>query len=836
MPSKMISRSCVFALVVAICTLRALAQSPTPPEATDNEQFVGYWTTETGWHSELQLRNNRTDGDLVVTPALRLADGAETALAPVTIKPQEVQSLDLEAAITSAAPQLVGTYGSVVLRYHSNGFRNLYAAMMVHNVGHPIAFHIDATGQSLDYQAGSREGVWWLPKDTTSDYLILTNQGSDTIPLDLSLYDASGQKAEKLVLLGPRETNRYSLRKLVQAVGLKGSYGGIKVAANTHAGSLDTQHFLFDETAGFSAVLKMFDHDPNVNLEERDFAKTAVWTTRAPMLALSNPDPALAFPAGTTLRPQLFVRNTNRKPVDVGLRFNWHGSGATGKGPQTALHLNPYETRRVDVAALAFPKEANWTSVTMTTNDGQPDEVMAVAASYDDTLRFGAQTPFSDQLSFQWEGGMWEFDPRHDSIISAGNGGTKPTHAAFTIFYNQGTARYDLEQTLQPDEQMWIDVGKLIREHVQDKNGKTLPDSLTSGSYEFRDLTDVGVGSLFEGKVIYDKTYGHVTYGCATCCGYTPPVRLSFNPLNIPFLGSFQNDVLAYNYCSDMMSSVGSSFYFNWGTGNAAIARVDGYGTHTGVSVGSTTSATSGLIASQGGKICPLRSFHPVGGVGVVPGFTVGYNAFIDIDHVQGALSCSFTTGGPPVPIRLIYIGDANRGTYRTAEQIHILPDLNNSSGFFQNTGKSRSYGKGSPANGVTLSSPGADDDNIPDDCYLWHHAAQATPNFSHDETYPVIHQGQVHYTGAASNPLESPLATITWDMRTVIDTTNQLAPTASVNYNHTCFPAHQIVVNGTVVYVFHPVATDPASIFDCLVNHINKRVGVTTAKTVPGH
>src|SRR5205807_435361 len=92
------------------------------------------------------------------------------------------------------------------------------------------------------------------------------------------------------------------------------------------------------------------------------------------------------------------------------------------------------------------------------------------------------------------------------SIITAGNGGTKPTQAAFTIFYNQGTQRYDLEQTLQPDEQMWIDVGKLIRERVPDKNGKTLPSDLTMGSYEFRDLTNKGVGRLLEGKVIYDKT------------------------------------------------------------------------------------------------------------------------------------------------------------------------------------------------------------------------------------------------------------------------------------------------------------------------------------------
>jgi hypothetical protein len=45
---------------------------------------------------------------------------------------------------------------------------------------------------------------------------------------------------------------------------------------------------------------------------------------------------------------------------------------------------------------------------------------------------------------------MWRYDPYHNSIITGGNGGTKPTRLVFTIFYNQGTKRYDLEQTLQP--------------------------------------------------------------------------------------------------------------------------------------------------------------------------------------------------------------------------------------------------------------------------------------------------------------------------------------------------------------------------------------------------
>jgi hypothetical protein len=65
--------------------------------AMDYEQFVSYWTTEPGWHSELQLRNNLPDQDLSVLPILRTADGAETNLPAVIVKPAEVKSIDIGA-------------------------------------------------------------------------------------------------------------------------------------------------------------------------------------------------------------------------------------------------------------------------------------------------------------------------------------------------------------------------------------------------------------------------------------------------------------------------------------------------------------------------------------------------------------------------------------------------------------------------------------------------------------------------------------------------------------------------------------------------------------------
>jgi len=623
-------------LAVPLAAQLAMAQSsppirkapppPPPPPATDQEQFVSYWTAETGWMSELQLRNNAVNQDVTVTPVLRLSNGTETRLTPVTAKPQEVKAIDLDAAIAAAAaPQLVGVYGSVVLRYRSPSTPSLYAAMMIRKTGHAVAFHIDATGEDQTQDVGSREGIWWLPNGTANDYLILTNQSQNPLELNLSLFDASGKASTQVLALASRAMSRFSVRQLVQAAGLSGSYGGLKIAASANAGSLDTVHFLYDETAGFSAILKMFNYDPRAKLEERDYARTSIWTVRAPMLALSNPDPALAFPLGTKLQPQLFLRNTTAKIINAALRFNWRtATGATGKAQGPALRLNPYETRRIDVSALqdgkTLPAVANWASVTITT-DSKPDELVAVAASYDATLRYGAQTPFSDQLTFRWEGGMWEFDPYHNSIITAGNGGTKPTKTAFTIFYNQGTQRYDLEQTLQPDEQMWIDVGKLIGEHVPDRNGKTLPADLTSGSYEFRDLTNIGVGTLFEGKIIYDKTYGHVAYGCGTCCGYYYP-KLFFNPLLVLAGSTAPDGVTAYDQCTRTYDDVSGAFDFNWGSADTAIVTVDDYGTHTGVLPGSTTSGTSGTLEHYGHTLCPDWQVNPGGGANVQkPGF-----------------------------------------------------------------------------------------------------------------------------------------------------------------------------------------------------------------------
>lgn len=218
--------------------------------------------------------------------------------------------------------------------------------------------------------------------------------------------------------------------------------------------------------------------------------------------------------------------------------------------------------------------------------------------------------------------------------------------------------------------------------------------------------------------------------------------------------------------------------------------------------------------------------------------FTVQYSSYIPVDHVSGPTSCPFVidpfTGTPYIP--LIYKGDANRGTYRTAEQITVVPYSQQSYGFYPSTGQTRNYDAiHSPVNGSTLSQ--ADEDGIQYDCNLWNDAGQASSSgFTQDESYqsnPGSDQAQVHFTGAAGNPLELISPPITWDMRTVIDVKNsQKSATAYVNYNHTCYPSHQIKVNDQLVYSYTPGRNDILYIALCLTQINPKIVGQQSVPT----
>jgi hypothetical protein len=606
--------SCILLLVPLSSVSAQKPLAPSKPHAigpakwtpAPQEQYVAYWTLEPGWTTYLEMRNNVLAHDVTVTPVLRAAVGTEFALPAVTLASDEVTSLDLRQAVLSAAPQLIDkvtSFGSVVYRFSAHGAENIFVAAIVQRLGSPVAFHFDGSPIYPEFDQGSIETIWWLPTATSNDYLILSNASAKAVTANLSISDASGKAARQNLALPPAHTLRLDLRDITQAAGLTGQQGGLTVSFAKGAANINASHIVFDETTGLATIMKTFDHDPTEAPRQH--------TVRAPMMALSTPDPTLGLPAGTSLVPQILLRNTSSAPLTAIITLDWRSAATSGRLPVPLPTLAANEVRVLNLADLAesgqLPADATWATVTVS-HQGRSGDVVPVAVSYDGTGRYGLQTPFSEVTSPLWKGSMWHVDAIHNTLIVTGNGDTKPTHAAMTLFYNGGKDSYTIEKPLQPGDQIWADVGQIIRNQVPDKNGATIPVAVMAGSYELRDLDNLALGRLYEGKLVLDKTWGHGYYGCARCCGYRGP---SFNPN--PFTGNVgggsPDTLTAPNACTNVNYDL-TAYGYNWASDNTGVATVASAYTNL-VSPGSANGSSYLDLVYGSGKFCPDQTFYP---------------------------------------------------------------------------------------------------------------------------------------------------------------------------------------------------------------------------------
>lgn len=561
--------------------------NPSPQEVS-----TAYWTLETGWNTELEMRNNLLSRELTVTPVLRTADGQEASLAPVTIAPQHVVSLDLRSLAQNDPKILddVGLFGSAVFRFDGLDAANLFAAAIVQRQGRPIDFHFDASNAS-SYNSGGIEGIWWLPAESATDYLILTNPSKKTVNANLALSTQSGNNPRVPVSIGPGQTKRIDVREVLGSAAAGGS-GGLSLSLPGKE-SLAATQIVVDEILGLAAMMKLFERVPDDQPNNH--------ILRAPMMALSQPDRGLGFPTGTMLIPRIFLRNAALIPTQVSLAVDWRSEGKSGEFAPPALILSPGEVRVINLmdrqTSGQIPAEATWATVKLSYT-GKTADLVPIALSYDNNLRHGLQTPFSEGTSHQWAGGMWHVDSTHNTFITTGNGGSESTTAEATLFYNGGKDKFRVEKKLAPGQQLWLDVGQAIHNQVPDSDGHTLPPETMTGSYELRDLDHATVGQLYEGKLVIDKTYGHAAYGCSECCGYLG-VKLTPNPFSGPPGYDYGDEITATASCGGYLVDVTDGGY-NWASSNTAVATLTSATLHT-VAVGSAT----------GSSAIQLESSHP---------------------------------------------------------------------------------------------------------------------------------------------------------------------------------------------------------------------------------
>jgi hypothetical protein len=215
---------------------------------------------------------------------------------------------------------------------------------------------------------------------------------------------------------------------------------------------------------------------------------------------------------------------------------------------------------------------------------------------------------------------MWHVGPTHNTLITAGNGGTKNATVSFGLRFDEGKRIYELpDRDLAPGQQMWVDVGKLIRNQVPDKNGLLLPSGLEHGSYEFKDVNNPILGYLYEGKLVLDKTYGQATYGCGCCC---PTYNTWMDPWYLFLPGQTgQASIYAERVCTGTINVTGSAG--GWWTGNSSVGGVSGTGLENGVGPGNSSVSASlnytGPHPESGNCECTEFTAYPESGMTVEP-------------------------------------------------------------------------------------------------------------------------------------------------------------------------------------------------------------------------
>lgn len=579
------------------------------------EQQATYWTSEPGWDTEIQLKNNLASQALTVTPVLRLSSGREITLTPVTIPANASAAVSVNEGLQEHAPSLVSqleSYGSVVLRFSSFNAMNLHATAVPSLHGMPVSFRIPArpafspSDATANNGPGSLEGIWWQARSGLKDILVFSNSSVQEISGVLTLSDAAGKQWSEPLTLGPSQTLRLATTDLLQKAGLGGNFGGVTLAVSSSASAIDGVHLMYDPGGKFSASLDTFKRDPNATVKLRTGTEGNVWTIRAPMLALRNPDPQLGLPLKTTLQPTILVRNTTSKNISTDITLNWRGDSGKGLAKLSTVQLAPFATQQLEIWAmqkqLGIPDDAHWALVSITHN-AAPDDLIAVASSRNCNGIYNAETKFSSGGGGSFAGGEWRLDATHDQIAAITNIGTQPTDALLTLHYGKGQQKYELQETIPPGDQMWVDFAQLVRHRVPDRNGNLLPVDTSAVTSSLEDLNR-GSNNLMVSDLAVDTVAGQAIPECFSCCGWSGETFYP-DPVNLD-PGYYANfSLLGTDSCNDYVYNIVTDFS-SFSSSDETVAHVIS-GQIQALNLGTATGSAEGTINGPGQCSCNPR-------------------------------------------------------------------------------------------------------------------------------------------------------------------------------------------------------------------------------------
>ncbi len=614
------------------------------PSSTPQSVEGGMWRLDAGFEATLRLKNVLVNQILSVTPSLIMADGTRAPLAPVTLAPAGVATLNIGDAVnhlTGAAAAHRSAYGMVSIDYTWSWPGALMASLQ--NIDETAMLSFQSAPQSVRTGGSPRgpaklqriESGWWKPYASTSLFAFLGNGTDTSEDVALDLRSATGVSLlHRQFHLAPHASTRFDLLGLLEVAPTTGAAGSLTLTYSGPEGGLIAEAGLEDLTNGFSHTLHLTEAHPE---RDHDAAPHTV-TVATPGVMFGAPLARMQFPQNTSFRPFLLLHNEAAAARNITVHATWTENGAVAQRSLGILAVPSRATELFDFAPLltGTVKPDNGSIQLSESFSGKENDIHFEAGSTDQSGNyvFDAQSRIED-----WTAARticyWTVNGDTNTMVSLWNYSPDAQDLVLTLHFRGGT--YDLPIRLNPDADLELDLATLIKQQKPDAHGNVIPSNILEGSATLsssqgeRERVNIAASTS-----TFNVRNATCTPTCETCNGIT---STEFNPgyFGVSIGGPPTYPQAIITYTSGNKYTITPNNYWS---ANTSVAIISQYGGVTGVGDGTTTTGfdyynqPAGVyICSMTSLTCPYQNFN---------GSSTTYVT------VPGVLSCSPAMRGTP--------------------------------------------------------------------------------------------------------------------------------------------------------------------------------------------
>lgn len=490
---------------------RIVLANPRPDEPSAYHTLPAtYYSLKDDQTTKLTL-NNKGPNPIAVQPTLFSPDGQRLDVPTVTVDGLSFVTLDIEQWVAKGT---VFEEGNLQIMYYGKN-RELGGHLEIVDRAHSLVFAeemmpMTAKGQHQHKANMSQrlEAVSWQHSGKSRVRLVLSNTSNSAVSATLKIDGITpGQKRPASISLPPGHTRTFDAEEFApNGQGKLKDLIGISIAHDGEPGALLARGFASERSSGYSSSIEFFD--PAMSVSSR----------------LDGTGLRLTLPNGTALTPFVVARNTATTPSVINGRLSYtteDGTLALLTLPE--LRLDPGELGSIDVSRAIQAKRVNRDRIVNAglefTYSTEPGTVLISAHTVSRDGNQVFRVPIVDAKSepASAAGYPWWIEDGSSTVIHLKNVTDQPRQ--YTLHLNHEGGVYSLGlKTLQPSENVTLDIRDLRERQVPDAQGHTLPLQASRGQVNWS-MRGAENHTLIGRSEQIDIAKGiSSTYSCMNCC------------------------------------------------------------------------------------------------------------------------------------------------------------------------------------------------------------------------------------------------------------------------------------------------------------------------------